>query len=447
MGRRATGSVHVVRVKSRHTVTSGETREYMSPLLRRSFRRPDGTVGKQTVANLSMLPAAAVDAIEAVLKGKTLVEAEAALEVTRSRAHGHVALVHAAAATLGLPALLGPACRQRDLAYALIVSRVLRPASKLSTLPWWDDTTLGADLGIADASRDEVYAAMDWLLGRQDAIEAALADRHLAKGGMAMFDLSSSGVEGRCCELAAPGYSRDGRKGTLQIEYGLLTDPQGRPVAIRVFPGNTADPTAFTEAVQVVREKFGLSQLTLVGDRGMITSARIDALRELGGLSWITCLRAPAIAKLAADDGPLQLSLFDQQDLAEITHPDYPGERLIACRNPALGAERVGKRQALLAATETALTPIAAAVAQGRLVGADRIGLKVGKVIDRYQMSKHFSVTITDTSLAITRRDDQIAAEAGLDGIYVLRTPVPTATLDAPAVVAAYKNLSAVEAD
>ncbi|HXT44121.1 MAG TPA: transposase [Pseudonocardiaceae bacterium] len=434
-------------MKSRHTVTSGETREYMSPLLRRSFRRPDGTVGKQTVANLSMLPAAAVDAIEAVLKGKTLVEAEAALEVTRSRAHGHVALVHAAAATLGLPALLGPACRQRDLAYALIVSRVLRPASKLSTLPWWDDTTLGADLGIADASRDEVYAAMDWLLGRQDAIEAALADRHLAKGGMAMFDLSSSGVEGRCCELAAPGYSRDGRKGTLQIEYGLLTDPQGRPVAIRVFPGNTADPTAFTEAVQVVREKFGLSQLTLVGDRGMITSARIDALRELGGLSWITCLRAPAIAKLAADDGPLQLSLFDQQDLAEITHPDYPGERLIACRNPALGAERVGKRQALLAATETALTPIAAAVAQGRLVGADRIGLKVGKVIDRYQMSKHFSVTITDTSLAITRRDDQIAAEAGLDGIYVLRTPVPTATLDAPAVVAAYKNLSAVEAD
>jgi hypothetical protein len=232
--------------------------------------------------------------------------------------------VHAAAAKLGLPALLGPACRQRDLVYALIVSRVLRPRSKLSTLTWWDDTTLGADLGVADANRDEVYAAMDWLLGRQDAIEATLASRHLSEMGMAMFDLSSSWVEGRCCELAARGYSCDGRKGTLQIEYGLLTDRQGRPVAIRVFAGNTADPTAFTEAVQVVRDKFGLRQLTMVGDRGMITSARIDALRELGGLGWITCLRAPAIAKLAANDGPLQLSLFDTQDLARSPTPTTP---------------------------------------------------------------------------------------------------------------------------
>jgi hypothetical protein len=428
-------------------VASGETREYVSPLLRRSFRRADGTVGKQTVANLSMLPAAAVDAVEAVLKGKTLVEADAALSVTRSLPHGHVAVVHAAAGKLGLPALLGPGCRERDLAYALIVSRVLRPKPKLSTLAWWNDTTLGSDLGVAGAGRDEVYAAMDWLLGRQDAIEAGLAERHLHEGGSAMFDLSSSWVEGSHCELAARGYSRDNKKGTLQIEYGLLTDPEGRPVAIRVFPGNTADPAAFIEAVEVVRTKFGLSRLTLVGDRGMITSARIAALGELGGLSWITALRAPAIATLAAADGPLQLSLFDRQDLAEITHPDYPAERLIACRNPYLATERARKREALLAATETALAPITAAVSAGRLTGADQIGIKVGKVINKYKMAKHFDTAITDTSLAITRRDAQIAAEAALDGLYVLRTSVPADTLPAPAAVSAYKNLSRVERD
>jgi hypothetical protein len=342
---------------------------------------------------------------------------------------------------------LGPACRERDLAYALVLSRVVHPKSKLATLSWWNDTTLGADLGVIGASRNEVYAAMDWLLGRQDAIEAGLSGRHLVEGGVAMFDLSSSWVEGRCCELAARGYSRDAKKGTLQIEYGLLTDPEGRPVAIRVFPGNTADPTAFTEAVQLVRDKFRLSRLTLIGDRGMITSARIEALRELGGLDWITCLRAPAIAKLAADDGPLQLSLFDQQDLAEITHPDYPGERLIACRNPHLATERARKREALLDATETLLAPLVTAVADGRLAGAGQIGIKTGKLINKFKMAKHFDVTITDTSLTITRRQAQITAEAALDGIYVLRTPVPATTLDAPATVAAYKSLSHVEAD
>jgi Transposase DDE domain len=447
MGRRPAGGMHIDRVRSRHTVSSGETRHYESSLLRRSYRKPDGKVGKQTLANLSMLPAPAVDAIDAVLKGKTLVEADAALQVNRSLPHGHVALVHAMATRLGLPALLGPACRERDLAYALVLSRVAHPKSKLATLSWWNDTTLGADLGVIGASRNEVYAAMDWLLGRQDAIEAGLSGRHLVEGGVAMFDLSSSWVEGRCCELAARGYSRDAKKGTLQIEYGLLTDPEGRPVAIRVFPGNTADPTAFTEAVQLVRDKFRLSRLTLIGDRGMITSARIEALRELGGLDWITCLRAPAIAKLAADDGPLQLSLFDQQDLAEITHPDYPGERLIACRNPHLATERARKREALLDATETLLAPLVTAVADGRLAGAGQIGIKTGKLINKFKMAKHFDVTITDTSLTITRRQAQITAEAALDGIYVLRTPVPATTLDAPATVAAYKSLSHVEAD
>jgi Transposase DDE domain len=264
---------------------------------------------------------------------------------------------------------------------------------------------------------------------------------------MALFDLSSSWLEGSRCPLAARGYSRDGKKGKLQIEYGLLTDPAGRPVAVRVFAGNTADPAAFVEAVDVVREKFGLGELVLVGDRGMITSARIAALRELGGTGWLTALRAPQIAALAADHGPLQLTLFDQQDLAEITHPDYPGERLIACRNPLLAAERARKRTELLGATEALLAPIIAAVAAGRLTGADQIGLRIGKVINKHKMAKHLEVTITDTTLAITRRQAQIDAEAALDGVYVLRTSIGADRLDAPAVVGAYKNLAHLERD
>jgi hypothetical protein len=447
MGRQPTGGMHVDRVRSRHTSKSGEAREYESRLLRRSFRKPDGKVGKETLANLSVLPAAAVDAIEAVLKGATLVDAGAALAVTRSRAHGHVALVHAAARQLGFPALLGPPCRERDLAYALIVSRVVAPRPKLATLAWWDDVTLGPDLGIADAPRDDVYEAMDWLAGRQDDIEAGLAGRHLREGGIAMFDLSSSWVEGSHCELAARGYSRDGKKGREQIEYGLLTDPQGRPVAIRVFPGNTAGPAAFTEAVDMVRGRFGIGELVMAGDRGMITSARIRALKELGGLWWITCLRAPAIRKLAEDSGPLQLSLFDQQDLAEITSPDYPGERLIACRNPLLAAERARKREDLLAATEALLRKIRDQVTAGRIKDADKIGVRTGKVINRYKVAKHFILDITESHLAWRRDQPAIDAEAAVDGIYIIRTPVPAAELDAPAAVAAYKNLAFAERD
>jgi hypothetical protein len=447
MGRQAAGGMHVDRVRSRHTSKSGEIREYESRLLRRSFRKPDGKVGKETLANLSMLPAAAVDAIEAVLKGVTLVDASAALSITRSRAHGHVALAHAAARQLGLPALLGPACRDRDLAYGLILSRVVAPRPKLATLAWWDDVTLGPDLGIADAARDEVYEAMDWLLGRQDDIEAELARRHLREGGIAMFDLSSSWVEGTHCELAARGYSRDGKKGREQIEYGLLTDPEGRPVAIRVFAGNTADPAAFIQAVQVIRGKFGLSQMVMVGDRGMITSARIEALKELGGLSWITCLRAPAIRKLAEDGGPLQLTLFDQQDLAEITSPDYPGERLIACRNPLLAAERARKREDLLTATEVLLAKIKNQVRAGRIKDADKIGVRAGKVIDRYKVAKHFILDIGPSRLSWRRDQDAIDAEAALDGIYIIRTPLPADRLDAAATVTAYKNLARVERD
>ena len=420
---------------------SGEVREYESRLLRRSFRKPDGKVGKETLANLSALPAAAVDAVEAVLKGATLVDAGAALTVTRSRAHGHVALAHAVAGQLGLAGLLGPACRQRDLAYGLIVSRVVAPRPKLATLAWWDDVTLGPDLGIADAPRDDVYAAMDWLLERQDPIEAALAGRHLREGGIAMSGLSSSWVEGTHCELAARGYSRDGKKGREQIEYGLLTDPGGRPVAIRVF-GNTADPAAFTAAVDVIRGKFGISELVLVGDRGMITSARIRALKELGGLGWITCLRAPAIRRLADGGGPLQMSLSGQQDLAEITHPDYPGERLIACRSPCLAAGRARKREDLLAATEALLATVARQVTAGRLAAADKTGIRAGRVINKYKMAKHLILDIGDQHLTWHRDQAAIDAEAALDGIYIIRTSVPAASLDAPGTVTAYKNLA-----
>ena len=343
----------------------GRRREYTSAYLRRTYR--DGTaVRNETVANLSMLPPEAVDAIEATLKGQTLVPAGSEFAITRSLPHGHLAAVAAIARQLGLPALLGPAGRRRDIVLALIISRVLRPKPKLSTLAWWPDTTLGTDLGVAGASTDEVYAAMDWLAGRQEAIENRLAAKHLAPevnpGRMALFDLTSAWLTGRCCELAARGYSRDGKKGCEQIEYGVLTDPAGRPVAVRVFPGDTADPDAFSEIVTVIRDELGIQRLVLVGDRGMITSARIDALRKLNedpdtatDFGWITALRAPAIAKLARADGPLQMSLFDTQDLAEIRHPDYPGERLIACRNPALAAERARKRSELLAATDRLL--------------------------------------------------------------------------------------------
>jgi hypothetical protein len=446
--------MHVARTPSKYVDKAGNVRRYESVLVRRTYR--DGKkVRHETLANLSKLPAEVIAAIEATLKGQTLAPAEAVCTIGRSLPHGHVAAVSAMARTLGLPALLGPPCRSRDLALGLIISRVIRPKSKLSTLAWWPDTTLGADLDVAGASTDEIYAAMDWLVARQDAIEKKLAAKHLGPevnpGRMALFDLSSSWVTGRCCELAARGYSRDGKKGCEQIEYGILTDVEGRPVAVRVVPGNTADPTAFGQIVTAVKDSFTLDNLVLVGDRGMITSARITALRELGedgtDFGWITALRAPQVAKLAADDGPLQMSLFDTHDLAEIAHPDYPGERLIACRNPLLAVERARKRDELLAATEKLLDPIIARVAAGRLSGADEIGVAVGKVIDKYKVGKHFHRTITDTGLTIARKHHQIAAEAALDGIYVLRTSVPTSDLTAAGVVESYKNLANVERD
>jgi hypothetical protein len=446
-------AMHVARIRGSHTDKQGRRREYESRYLRRTYR-DGGKVRHETLANLSGLPDHVVDAVEAALKGEALAAARDAPAVTIARAlpHGHVAAVHAMARKLGLPALLGPAGRQRDLALALIISRVARPGSKLSTRAWWGDVTLGPDLGIAGATTDEAYAAMDWLQSRQDAIEKKLAGRHLAPAAnparMALFDLSSSWLEGSHCPLGARGYSRDGKKGNIQIEYGLLTDPEGRPVAVRVLEGNTADPAAFTQIADVVHGTFGLKRVVMVGDRGMITTARIEALKELdGSYAWITALRAPAIRKLMADDGPLQLSLFDEQDLAEITSPEFPGERLIACRNPALAGERARKREDLLAATEKQLVPVISRVAAGRLAGAAAIGAKVGEVIGKYKMAKHFDVTITDASLTVERKQDQIGAEARLDGIYVIRTPVPEAELSTAAAVTAYKNLKYVERD
>ncbi|PIJ31925.1 transposase [Mycobacterium heckeshornense] len=436
---------------------AGNVRRYESVLVRRTYR--DGKkVRHETLANLSKLPADVIAAVEGTLKGQVLVPAGSEFTITRSMPHGDVAAVGAMARQLGFPALLGPACRSRDLVFALIISRVIQPASKLSTLASWADSTVGVDLDVATASTDEIYAAMDWLADRQDTIEKKLAAKHLGPQAnpsrMALFDLTSAWMTGRCCELASRGYSRDGKKGLPQIEYGILTDPAGRPVAVRVFAGNTADPVAFTDIVEVVRTQFGLDRLVLVGDRGMITSARIDAIRELNdnpdtatGFGWLTALRAPQIAVLAADDGPLQMSLFDTQDLAEITHPDYPGERLIACRNPALAAQRARKRAALLAATEIDLGAIAERVAAGRLTGAGRIGEAVGKIIDKYKMGKHFERTITDTSLTYHRNQAGIDTETALDGIYVLRTSVPATDLNAPGVVVGYKNLAHVERD
>src|SRR6266542_2189970 len=425
--------MHIETARSHQTLKDGTERVYQRHLLRRSYRQ-GGKVRKQTLANLSHLPDEAIAALRLVLGGKTVVDADAALAVDRSAGHGHVAAVHTIARQLGLPGLLGPACRERDLAYALLVSRVVRPRSKLSTIGWWDDVTLGADLGVAGASTDEVYQAMDWLVGRQDHIEAELARRHLQAGGIAMFDLSSSWMEGSHCELACFGHSRDGKRGKPQIEYGLLCDPAGRPVAVRVFAGNTADPTAFTQAVEVVRGSFDLRRLILVGDRGMITSARIGDLRATPGMAWITALRAPTVKQLAQDGGPLQLGLFDQTDLAEICSPDYPGERLVACRNPLL-------------ATEALLAKVKQQVDAGRLRDPDKIGVKADRALRKHKVGKHLVVQVAQGSISWHRDQAGIDAEAALDGIYVIRTSVPAQTLDAPATVAAYKNLAFVERD
>ncbi len=444
--------MHISTTRRHYTGADGVERHYETYLLRRSVR-VGKTVRNETLANLSHLPAELIEALRAGLAGKTLLVAGEDLELVRSRPHGHLAAVATQAKILGLKELLGPASTTRDIAYALVLARVVHPKPKLATVTWWSDTTLAEDLGLEGVGTDEVYAAMDWLLSRQDAIEGALARRHLAlevnPTGRAYFDLSSSWLEGRTCPLAAFGYSRDGKRNKAQIEYGLLAARDGTPVAIRVFPGNTADPAAFTDIVEVVRDRFGLSHLVMVGDRGMITSARIEALKEVGGLGWLTALRAPQIKALAQDDGPLQLSLFDEVNFCELSHPDYPGERLVAARNPLLAAERARKREDLLSLTEAALGAIAEACCRERrpLRGTEQIALRVGKVLNKFKMQKHFVIEVTDDSFRFFRNEASIQEEAALDGIYVLRTTITQDELDPAGVISAYKELKGVEWD
>ncbi len=417
-------------------------RVYETHLLRHTYRE-GGKVKSETVGNISHLPAELIELVRRGLRGERFVAADG-LEIRRSLPHGHVVAVLGMLRALGLEGLIERApSRERDLVVGMIAARLLAPGSKLATTRRWTASTLATSLGVADATEDQLYAAMDWLLARQPAIEARLAARHLEPGGLVLYDLTSSYVEGRHCPLAKLGHSRDGKPGTLQIEYGLLTDREGRPIAVEVVAGNTGDPATVPAAVEKLQVRFGLSDVVLVGDRGMLTSARIAALRS-SGLGWISALRGPAIRALV-EGGTLQLGLFDERNLAEIESPDYPGERLVVCRNPLLRAERARKREDLLRATEAKLAPIRERVEAGRLRGADKIGLAVGRVIDRHKMAKHFALDIADDHLAVARKAPEIAAEAALDGLYVLRTSVPDERLPAADVVRAYKLLTRVE--
>jgi len=441
--------MHIDDASRQYLTSGGERRVSRCYLLRRSYRDQNGKPRNETLANLSALPDHVIEALGKMLKGAALVDAEAALEVERPVPHGNAAAAHVMARKLGLEKLLGPPGRQRDIACALVLSRAGRPCSKLSTARWWQggDTTLAEDFGLAGCSADDVYAAMDWLVSRQKDIEKQLAARHLSPGGIAMFDLSSSWMEGSACELADFGHSRDGKRGRRQIEYGLLTDPGGRPAAVEVFKGSTSDAVSFTTAVTRVRDHFGIGEMITAGDRGMITKTRISDLRELPGMDWITALKAPAIAALARDGGPLQMSLFDTQNLAGITHPDYPGERLICCHSPFLAAERARKRQALPAATEAEPAKIAASVQAGRLKDPDKIGVRTGKVINKNRAGKHFITDTGEGSFTFRRDAEKIAAEAASDGIYVIRTSVSEEILGSADTVAACKNLKHVERD
>ena len=422
-------------------------------LLRESFRE-GSKVRTRTLANLSRWPLHRIEAFRAFLKGAPVgaVLGSDSFEIVRSLPHGHVAATLGSLRRLGLDSMLAPKrSRQRDLCLAMIVGRLLEPRSKLALVRSLGEQTLssslGEVLGIADADEDELYLAMDWLLERQGRIESALAKRHLTEGTLVLYDVSSTYFEGRRCPLARIGHSRDGRFDRLQIVFGLLTDAQGCPVATEVFDGNTGDPKTVLAQVKKLRERFALKRVVLVGDRGMITSARIEEdLKQAPGLDWITALRGPAIRKLV-ETGALDVSLFDERDLAEISSPDYPGERLIVCRNPLLAEERKRKREDLLQATEKELERVAAATRRVKrsLRGKDRIGLRVGRILGRFKMGKHFKLDITDERFAYERDQVGIAEEAALDGIYVIRTSVAAETLSPEDTVLSYKRLAQVE--
>jgi len=434
--------MHVDTIRRRH----GE-REYESFLVRRSIREGK-RVRKETLANLSRLPAEAVDAVRRVLAGETLVAPAEAFAIERSLPHGHVAAVLGTARKLGLERLLGrERTRERDLCLALVCQRLLRPGSKLSATRQFGLSTLGEELAVEGASEAELLAAMDWLLGRQERIERGLARRYLAEGGFVLYDLSASYLEGRKCPLAALGYPRDGKRGKLQIQYGLTCSPEGRPVAVEVFDGNTHDDKTLPSMLARIKQRFGIERVVVCGDRGMVTEANIELLRE-HGFDWISALRSPQV-RLLVEEGNLQLSLFDESNLAEISSERYPGERLVVCRNPHVARERARKREALLAATEKELEKVKASVSnpRGRLHDkpAGLIGERAGRVVNRYKVAKHFQLEIADGCFDYARDEQAIREEAALDGFYVLRTSVTDDKLAPEAVVRAYKLLRHAE--
>ncbi len=413
-------------------------------LLRESYRE-GRKVCKRTLANLSSLSAAQIEAIRAALRGETWQPVAQCFEITASRSHGQVQAVALAMQRLGFASLIASKpCPERDLVLAMVAARIVAPHTKLATTRWWHTTTLAEDFDVADATEDELYAAMDWLLERQTRIEKKLAARHLSEGGLVLYDLSSSYFEGTTCPLARLGYSRDGRRGTLQVNYGLLTDARGCPVAVSVHEGNVADSQTLMPEVRRLRHDFGIEQLVMVGDRGMVSSKAIEELREADGVGWITALKSVSIRALV-EQGQLQLGLFDERNLVELSSPDYPGERLVACCNPELARLRAHKREELLSATEHNLAKIKARVDTAKLAGADEIGLRVGKVINQYKVAKHFELAIGEASFTFQRKHERIAAEAALDGIYIIRTSVSAAQMDAPECVRNYKSLANVE--
>ena len=440
------GAVHVAKIISRQ-----KGREYTSYLLRRTFRE-GGKVKHETLGNISHLPLPLIELIRGSLQGKTYIEAGAGLTVTRTLPHGHVAAVLGTLRKIGLEKMLASTpSRERDLVVGMIVSRVLNPGSKLTTArdlqPETATSTLGSVLGVEGADEDDLYRAMDWLLERQGRIEKKLAAKHFSEGCLVLYDLSSSYYTGTHCSLARFGHNRDRKRGFPQINYGLLCNAEGTPVAIEVFPGDTGDPSTLGPQIEKIRNRFQVRTVVLVGDRGMITQARLEKeIKPVEGLEWITALRAPALKKLA-EQKVLQPSLFDKRDLAEIQSPDFPGERLVACFNPFLAFERSQKREDLLLATEKELEKIVEATKRAKrpLKGKDKIGLRVGKVLNRFKMGKHFKSTITETSFSYERNEKTIAAEAALDGIYIIRTSVPQDAMKAEDVVKAYKGLDVVE--
>jgi transposase len=435
------GAVHVATTKR---VYKGKT--YVTHLLRRSLRRGK-TVTHETLGNLSHLPEHLIELIKRSLKGETFVAASDAFRILRTRPHGHVEAILRMIRRLALEDLIASRpSRQRDLVTAMIAERLLFPCSKLATTRHWQDTTLAEELHLEDADEDELYAAMDWLLGRQKAIETKLAQRHLAEGELVLYDVSSSYYEGETCPLARYGHDRDGKTGRPIIVYGVLTDADGRPVAVQVYPGDTGDPTTVPDQVAKLSRQFGLSRIVLVGDRGMLTQTQINTLKEHPGLGWISALRSEAIRGLLAD-GHLNRSLFDEVNLAEIESPDFPGERLFACYNPLLAEKRARKREALLAATEEKLTKLARAVSRRTKapLSAAAIGVKAGRVIGRHKMAKHIKMTICDGEFTWKRDDESINREKLLDGIYVIRTSEPSERLSSGDGVRSYKRLSQVE--